>query len=172
MKTIDVNRSRQRNFIFDHPGRWQIIFRNLSGRLNFEIRCQGVDLQIKGFYRGKAHDHFQLQTKQHHIAAGSRSHLTIKGAFSQHSRFIHQGLVKIEKSAKNSDARQRNESLLLSPHCYVESQPFLEILNHEVVCSHAVSSAPPNSAEIFFLQSRGLAKKEAQKLIVKNFLEE
>ena len=167
---INLNQTEQRKFVFNRAGHWKIIFENLSGRLDFEIRHRGVKLEIKGLYRGQGSKQFQLSTTQRHIAPDSSSKLTIKGVLKQRSQLLHHGLIKIEKNAKNSQAILESRALLLSPHSFLESQPSLEILNNKVVCRHAVSASPPDPEEKFLLQSRGITKKKSQELIVKEFL--
>ncbi len=171
MKLIDLNQTKKRHLIFDKPGRWRVVFKNLSGKLTFEIRQPGVNLKIEGIYQGKGKERFSLQTKQHHLAPDSQSNLIIKGVFDNQAQFAYQGLVRIEKEAKNTQAQQKNQNLVLSPDCSIDSQPFLEILNNQVTCAHAVNTAPPNKEELFFLKNRGLTEKKAKKLIVKGFLE-
>ena len=78
-----------------------------SGDFDFEIKSSGVDLNIYGLFVGKKTDYFQLKTNQYHIAPNSTSNLLIKGVFDDKSKFIYQGLIKIEKSGQKSHAYQK-----------------------------------------------------------------
>ena len=86
-------------------------------------------------------------------------------------RFI-QNPVHIRPDAKNSDAFQTNRNLVLSEHAKADAIPNLEIENNEVRCGHAASVGPVEEETLFYLQSRGIPRKEAERLIVFGFFQE
>ena len=50
--------------------------------------------------------------------------------------------------------------------------PGLEILANDVKCTHGATTSRINQEELFYLLSRGIAKKNAESLISLGFLEE
>ncbi|MEK7597403.1 MAG: SufD family Fe-S cluster assembly protein [Patescibacteria group bacterium] len=172
MKYIDLNKTKQTKLMFDKPGNYTVFFHNLSGEFDFNIKSSGVNLDILGLFVGKKSDQFELKTNQYHIAPGSTSNLLIKGVFDDKSKFIYQGLIKIEKTGQKSHAYQKNKNLILSSGVYVDSRPFLEILANDVFCTHGSTTGKINEESLFYLKSRGLDQKIAEQLYVSGFIQE
>lgn len=173
MKTlINLNKEKRQRLTFNKTGDYLVFFQNLSGEFSFEINQKDVNLNIYGIYNGKNNDNFLLKTKQLHQAAGSTSNLLIKGVFKDRSKFVYQGLIRIEKNAQRSHAYQKNQNLVLSKDVYVDSRPFLEILANDVYCTHGSTTGGLNKDDVFYLMTRGLSKGGSENLLVKGFLGE
>ena len=172
MNFINLNKTGEKKLVFNKSGDYTVFFHNLSGEFDFNIKASGVNLDILGLFVGKKSDNFELKNNQDHIAPGSTSNLLIKGVFDEHSKFIYQGLIKIEKSGQKSHAYQKNKNLILSPDVYVDSRPFLEILANDVFCTHGSTTGKINEESLFYLKSRGLNQKIAEKLYVSGFIQE
>jgi len=172
MNFINLNKTGEKKLVFNKSGDYTVFFHNLFGEFDFNIKASGVNLDILGLFVGKKSDNFELKTNQYHIAPGSTSNLLIKGVFDEHSKFIYQGLIKIEKSGQKSHAYQKNKNLILSPDVYVDSRPFLEILANDVFCTHGSTTGKINEESLFYLKSRGLNQKIAEKLYVSGFIQE
>ena len=61
---------------------------------------------------------------------------------------------------------------MLSEHAKADAIPNLEIENNEVRCGHAASVGPVDEEALFYLQSRGISRREAERLIVFGFFQE
>lgn len=172
MNFINLNKTGENKLTFDNPGDYTVFFYNLSGEFDFKIKSSEINLNIYGLFIGNKADNFQLKTNQYHIAPGSTSNLLIKGVFDDRSQFIYQGLIKIEKTGQKSHAYQKNKNLILSEKVYVDSRPFLEILANNVFCTHGSTTGKINEESLFYLKSRGLDQKTAEKLYVSGFIQE
>jgi len=173
MQYINLNKIKKDHLIFDNKGEEYIVFfHNRSGKLTFEIIESEIKLNIFGLFTGKNTDEFHVETIQHHKAPGSLSNLLIKGVFEDKSKFIYQGLIRLEKSAQKSHAYQKNQNLILSPGVFVDSRPFLEILANDVFCTHGSTTGKLNKDQLFYAESRGLSKKTAQNMLVSGFVNE
>ena len=169
---INLNKTKTKKLNFTKPGKYIVFFRNLSGKFIFELKTKKVDLDIYGLFIGKNKEQFKVETIQRHIAPESTSNLLIKGVFYDESKFIYQGLVRIEEKAQKSHAYQKNQNIILSDKCYVDSRPFLEILANDVFCTHGSTTGKLNQNQIYYLQTRMLDKKQAEELLVAGFLQE
>ena len=88
------------------------------------------------------------------------------------SRSIFSGLIIVDKEAQKTDAYQTNRNLLLSSAAEATSLPGLEIEANDVKCSHGATSAELDKNDLFYMQSRGLTRKEAEKWLTFAFFEE
>jgi len=136
------------------------------------INAEGADFNNYSLSLGRNEQLFDQRTIQHHCAPNGRSNLLFKNALLDNSKSVFSGLIKVEPEAQNTDSFQTNRNLLLSPEAEADSLPGLEILANEVKCSHGATTSKIDEQELFYLQSRGMTKKQSEKLIVLGFFEE
>ena len=115
---------------------------------------------------------FDARTLQDHISPHSASDLLYKNALDDKARCTFGGLIRVEPHAHFTDAYQKVRNLLLSDDSEANSMPGLEILADNVRCTHGATSGQINEDEMFYLHSRGIPTKIAQRLIVAGFLNE
>ena len=169
---INLNKEKREKITFDSPGKYIVFFHNLSGKFSFDLNSQGVDLDIYGLFTGKNTEVFKIETIQRHIAPNSTSNLLIKGVFTDQSKFIYQGLIRLEKEAQKSHAYQKNQNIILSDKCFVDSRPFLEILANDVFCTHGSTTGKLDKDQLYYLKSRGIEEEIAKKLLIDGFIED
>jgi Fe-S cluster assembly protein SufD len=86
---------------------------------------------------------------------------------------VYYGLTRVGLGAKNADASQENRNLLLSRTARADSDPVLEILTSNVIrASHGATAGPVEEDQLFYLQTRGIPRSEAEAMLVWAFLEE
>src|SRR5213592_181869 len=115
---------------------------------------------------------FDARTLQDHISPHTASDLLYKNALDDRARCTFGGLIRVEPHAHFTDAYQKVRNLLLSDDSEANSMPGLEILADNVRCTHGATSGQINEEEMFYLHSRGISTKIAQRLIVTGFLNE
>ena len=130
--------------------------------------------EFENFSLNLGHDEqlFDQRTMQCHNAPNCRSNLITKNALNDDAKSIFSGMIKVLPSAANTNAYQTNRNLLLSNQAEADSLPGLEILANEVKCSHGATTSRIDEDELFYLLSRGISKKSAEKLLSLGFLEE
>jgi Fe-S cluster assembly protein SufD len=136
------------------------------------LRGEGISVQMLGLYLSQDKQHFDFRTLQDHAAPHCTSDLLFKGALRDQSRAVYSGLIHVRPDGAQTDAYQTNRNLVLSDKAKADSKPELEIENNDVRCSHAASVGQINEDEVFYLQSRGIDRPEAERLIVQGFFEE
>jgi Fe-S cluster assembly protein SufD len=132
----------------------------------------GGHSEMLGVYFTDGSQHFDHRSLQDHVAPNCTSDLLYKGALKESSRVVYSGLIHIHPGARKSDAYQTNRNIVLSDRAKADSIPNLEIENNDVRCSHAASVGPVSDDELFYLQSRGIPRDEAERLIVTGFFQE
>jgi Fe-S cluster assembly protein SufD len=115
---------------------------------------------------------FDSRTLQDHISPHTASDLLYKNALDDRARCTFGGLIRVEPHAHFTDAYQKVRNLLLSDDSEANSMPGLEILADNVRCTHGATSGQINEDEMFYLRSRGISTKTAQRLLVTGFLNE
>lgn len=132
----------------------------------------GSENELRTTFLGSGNQVHDFRTHQFHKAGRSHSTLLSKGAVADESRSVYTGLIEIEKGAKRTDARQTNHNLLLSPAAHADSVPNLEIRENDVMCAHASSVGPLDELQRWYLESRGVSRVNAERLMIQGFFNE
>src|SRR5437899_1842374 len=120
----------------------------------------------------KHQQEFDARTLQDHISPHTASDLLYKNALDDRARTTFGGLIRVEPHAHFTDAYQKVRNLLLSDDSEANSMPGLEILADNVRCTHGATSGQIDEDELFYLRTRGIPTKVAQRLLVTGFLDE
>ncbi len=139
--------------------------------LNLELTGQGSSGKMSGFYFADGVQHLDHDTRQNHLAPNTTSDLLFKGALLGESRSVWRGMIYVAPGAAGTDGYQSNRNLVLDRRARADSIPGLEINTDDVRCTHGATVGQLDADQIFYLQSRGIPYKEAEKLVVAGFFE-
>jgi Fe-S cluster assembly protein SufD len=143
-------------------------------RVRTECRLigRGATGTLLAAYFGDGDQTLDYRTFQDHAAPDTTSNLLFKGTVGDRSRSVYTGLIRVEKEARGTNAFQTNRNIKLSEDAWAESVPNLQIENNDVHCSHASAVGPIDEEQRFYLESRGVPTREAERLIVSGFFAE
>ena len=85
---------------------------------------------------------------------------------------VFQGRIRVEKQAQKTDGKMMSRALLLSDDVAMYNKPELEIFADDVACGHGATVGSLNEDQLFYLQARGIAKVEAEALLLEAFAAE
>jgi Fe-S cluster assembly protein SufD len=126
---------------------------------------------MSGFYFTDHDQHLDHDTQQNHLAPHTTSDLLFKGALTDESRSVWQGMIYVAPGAQKTDGYQANRNLVLSRKARADSIPGLEILADDVRCTHGATVGKIDTDQVFYLRARGIPKKEAQRIIVEGYFD-
>jgi Fe-S cluster assembly scaffold protein SufB len=165
MRTITLHKDEYRVI----PLLWD----NTLQQIDYEIVLKepGARVNIVGMYLGNGNESCCGTIKVVHDAPHTTSNIIIKSALYGHARFDINGLVEIRPGAHGSDAWLSAHVLLLSDNAKGQAVPSLEILENDVKAGHATTIGRIDEASLFYLQSRGFSRMQANRLYVNGFLQ-
>lgn len=137
--------------------------------LNFYQKGERIDSILNGVTIIEGKQHVDHNTLVHHIEPNCESHQDYKGIFDEKATGVFNGKVVVNKEAQKTNAFQSNNNVLLSDQATVNSKPQLEIFADDVKCSHGCTIGQLDESALFYMQSRGIAKKEARALLMYAF---
>jgi Fe-S cluster assembly protein SufD len=140
--------------------------------IDLDLAGERADARIRGFYFIGSHEVIDLDTQVNHLAARTKSDLLFKGAANGNGKVTWEGMIYVDPSALGTDGYQANRNLALSADAEIHSIPGLEICADDVKCSHGATVGRIDSEELFYLESRGMPRDVAEKLIVNGFFAE
>jgi Fe-S cluster assembly protein SufD len=133
---------------------------------------RGAQADLLGVVDGHGRQYVDFQTLQEHSGNATRSDLIIHNALRDRSSANFTGLIRINKSAHQTESSQEQKNILLSESSKADSDPKLEILNNDVIrCTHGAAVGPVDQEMVFYLESRGLDRASAEQLIVEGFFQ-
>jgi Fe-S cluster assembly protein SufD len=143
----------------------------VKSHITSSLEGRGSSSELFGLIVGDGREHIDFYTLQDHIAADTRSDLLFKAALNGEARSVYYGLTRIGLGATNADANQEDRNLLLSPQAKADSDPVLEILTNNIIrAAHGATAGPVDEDQLFYLESRGIPKEQAEDLLVHAFL--
>ncbi|HMD89880.1 MAG TPA: Fe-S cluster assembly protein SufD [Anaerolineaceae bacterium] len=138
---------------------------------DLDLAGEGSTGRMSGFYFTDKNQHLDHDTQQNHFAPHTTSDLLFKGALLDESRSVWQGMIYVAPGAVKTDGYQANRNLVLSAKARADSIPGLEILADDVRCTHGATVGKIDPEQVFYLLSRGIPEKEAERLIVEGFFD-
>jgi Fe-S cluster assembly protein SufD len=160
----------------ERGGNLDWIFGAVGSRLtkNFselDLVGEGSTGRMSGFYFTDGSQHLDHDTQQNHLAPHTTSDLLFKGALKGKSRSVWQGMIYVAPAAQKTDGYQANRNLVLSDQARADSIPGLEILADDVRCTHGATVGKLEMEPMFYLESRGIPPKDAERILVEGFFD-
>ncbi len=149
-------------------------FSGLLIRNNINILVQGENCQtfMNGAIITKDKEHIDNHTFVDHQVPNCYSNENYKYVLDGQSTGVFNGRVVVRKDAQVINAYQNNGNILLSEQASINSKPELEIYADDVKCSHGSTTGQLDENALFYLQTRGISKAKARKLLVSAFIGE
>jgi Fe-S cluster assembly protein SufD len=143
-------------------------------RHNLHARLGGsaVETLLYGLYLARGDQLVDNHTAIFHDRPDCRSWEVYKGVLAERAHGVFNGKVIVQPEAQHTDAKQTNRNLLLGDDARVDTKPQLEIFADDVKCTHGATVGKLDAQQRFYLQSRGIAGREAEVLLITAFIAE
>ena len=133
---------------------------------------QGADARIGGVCFGSGKQHLDHQSLQAHVAPRTVSDLFLKVAVRDEATSVYSGLIDVAEGAQQMNGYVQNRNLMLSKGAKATGIPRLEIRADDVRCSHGVTAGHIDDEQRFYLRSRGVREADANRIIVRGFMQD
>lgn len=130
----------------------------------------GAELALRGAWLVGVDEHADTQARIDHAQPHGTSDQSWKGLVGGNGKAVFNGRIHIHPGAKQTSAELVNNNLLLSADAEVDTKPELEIYNDDVKCSHGATVGQLNETGVFYLQSRGIARPDAELMLALGFV--
>ena len=150
--------------------RTQNISVNVPGEYLYVLSKPDIELTLSARFEVVGSEQQKVCITIHHKAPRTVARTSLRGTSADRAKLTLFGRIIIDPRCPQSNSFLEERILLLSPNARGEAVPELEILTDDVKCSHAASISSLDKNQLFYLQSRGLKMKLAEKLLVESFL--
>ena len=148
----------------------------LGGRLirhhdELVVAGKGGDMAFRGVFFSQANEHFDVFAVDLHETGPSGGDVHWRGAAAGSSQASFEGLIQINPGAQQSHTYLQFHSMLLSDTAKLDAIPSVLVSADDVSASHGGTVGELDEMKIFYMQSRGLTRPQAVRVIVEGFFE-
>ncbi|WP_111706916.1 Fe-S cluster assembly protein SufD [Lutibacter citreus] len=138
----------------------------IRNNLEFYHEGENITSNLNGISILNDKQHVDNHTLVNHKYPNCESHELYKGIYDDKSTGVFNGKVIVQQEAQKTNAFQQNNNILISDGATINSKPQLEIFADDVKCSHGCTIGQLDESALFYMQSRGIPKKEAKALLL------
>lgn len=140
-------------------------------KINFHLKGENSQVTFLGLIIGRNDEKFHFETISNHTVPNTNAYYYIRAAMFDRSEIDYKGNLIIKPKAQITDCYLAHHTLMLSRDAKTNSIPSLEIEADDVKAGHAATIGKVDDDMIFYFQSRGIDKKQAQEMLIQGFLE-
>ena len=139
--------------------------------LELAVTEPGGDMAFRGLFFTEEHEHLDAFAVDLHETGPSGGDVHWRGAATGESRASFEGLIQIDPGAQQTHTYLQIHSMMLSPKARIDAIPSVLVSADDVSASHGGTVGELDETAIFYMQSRGLDRPAAVRVIVEGFFE-
>lgn len=143
---------------------------NVIADFDTDLHGRGSHSEIKVVGLSAGRQIQGINTRVTNYAKNTIGHILQKGVILDRGTLTFNGIGHIIKGAKGADAQQESRILMFSDQGRGDANPILLIDDNDVTAGHAASVGRVDPEELYYLMSRGIGEREAQRLVIRGFL--
>jgi Fe-S cluster assembly protein SufD len=136
------------------------------------LEGEGAESLSSGLYLADKFQHIDNYVNVVHAAPNCTSNQLFKGVLDDMATGAFNGRILVKRDAQGTFAYQRNNNILMTDDAKMDTKPQLEIYANDVKCSHGATVGQLDENALFYLQSRGIDKREARLMLMFGFAHE
>ena len=141
-------------------------------KLDLAFKGEGAECWANGCVIADKSQHVDNNTLIDHQVGHCTSHELYKYVLNDKATGAFAGRVLVRHGAQNTVSNEVNQNLCSTKEARMYTQPMLEIYADDVKCSHGSTVGQLNDAALFYMQQRGINRKEAKLLLEFAFINE
>ena len=133
---------------------------------------EGAVCNSFGLYLTDKWQHVDNYVNVEHAYPNCTSNQLFKGVLDEMSTGAFNGRIFVAPDAQGTLAYQKNNNILLTDDAKMDTKPQLEIYANDVKCSHGATVGQLDNNALFYMQSRGIDKRQARLMLMFGFAHE
>lgn len=143
---------------------------NTVADFDTDLYGEGAHAEIKVVDITSGRQQQGVNTRVTNYGKHSIGHINQRGVIMDRSRLIFNGIGHIIHGASGANAEQQNRVLMMSSKAHGDANPILLIDENDVIAGHAASVGQVDQKQLYYLMSRGIDKKAAERMVIRGFL--
>lgn len=141
-------------------------------KLDLMLKGEGAECWANGCVIADKEQHVDNNTLIDHQVGHCESHELYKYVLDDKAVGAFAGRILVRKDAQKTTSNEVNQNLCATKTAHIYTQPMLEIYADDVKCSHGSTVGQLNDAALFYMQQRGIDRREAKLLLQFAFVNE
>lgn len=141
-------------------------------RTDLVFKGEGAECNLAGCVIADKDQHVDNNTLIDHKVGHCTSNELYKYVLDENAVGAFAGKVLVRHGAQHTTSQETNQNLCTTKTARMFTQPMLEIYADDVKCAHGSTVGQLNDAALFYMQQRGISKKEAKLLLEFAFINE
>lgn len=133
---------------------------------------EGAEANSYGLFLADKWQHVDNYVSVEHAYPNCSSNQLFKGVLDEMATGAFNGRIFVHKDAQKTAAYQKNNNIILTDDAKMYTKPQLEIYADDVKCSHGATVGRLDDDALFYMQSRGISKREALLMLMFGFAHE
>ena len=142
----------------------------IKAKYGYDLVGEGANVEVKMAALSSNTDHKSFDISLNHLARYTYGQMDNYGVVKDQATLIFNGIGKIVKGMNQSSTHQTSKIIVFDPSTHAEANPYLYIDEYDVKASHAAGVGRMDEEHLFYMQSRGLTKHQAMRLITYGYL--
>lgn len=142
---------------------------DIKNNLTVNFEGEYARAELNGLYLTDKEQIVDNKVFVYHKKPNCYSNQLYKGILDDSAKGDFNGHVYVSEGATKTIAYQNNNNILLTDKAVVNTQPFLEIYNDDVKCSHGATIGQLDDQAMFYLRSRGISERSSRMLLMYAF---
>ena len=139
--------------------------------LELAVSEKGGDMAFRGLFFTEEDEHLDVFAVDLHETGPSGGDVHWRGTATGESRASFEGLIQIDPGAQQTHTYLQIHTMMLSPKARVDAIPSVLVSADDVSASHGGTVGELDETAIFYMQTRGLDRPAAVRVIVEGFFE-
>ena len=141
-------------------------------RLDLVFKGEGAECHCNGCVIADKSQHVDNNTLIDHRVPHCTSNELYKYVLDDNAVGAFAGRVLVRQEAQKTVSQETNQNLCATKTAHMFTQPMLEIYADDVKCAHGSTVGQLNNDALFYMQQRGISKREGKLLLQFAFVNE
>ncbi|MFH0760909.1 MAG: Fe-S cluster assembly protein SufD [Bacteroidota bacterium] len=141
----------------------------IRNNINIRLNGEGAENNTLGLFLADRTQHIDSYTFVDHAVPNCTSNQNFKGILDEQATGAFTGRILVRPQAQKTRAYQANNNIMLTNEARMNTRPQLEIYADDVKCSHGATVGQLDENALFYMQTRGISKKDARLLLMSAF---
>ena len=142
----------------------------INAKMNAKLIGEGANVNLRAVAISSTDNKQVIDIEIIHAAPNSTGTMHNIAIANQNGKVVLNGVEKILKGMKNANAYQSLKGIIASDDAIIEVNPILLIDEYDVKAGHGATIGKLDEGSVFYLMSRGLNRKDAERLMINGFL--
>lgn len=136
-----------------------------------KLNGEGSETFLYGVMLSTDNQHIDSDISTIHDAPYTTDEMLARGVVLDEAKGIFRGVIRMDKGSRKAKGSLHEKALMVGDGAEADAVPEMTIYENDVKAAHSASVGELDQKQILYMQSRGISKDQARRLIILGFLE-